>query len=358
MKPHPQRVVSAIIPARNEELNIGLSVRSIAAQPEILEIIAVDDQSEDHTGEVLNNLRKECPTLRVIRVDDLPEGWLGKPHALAVGASAAAGDWLLFTDADTVHMPGSLASLLAEAESQQAALLSISPGQRAQTWWERSVIPLIFTQLAALYPFDKVTDPRSPLAAANGQYILIRRSVYESIGGHAAARNAILEDVSLARRVKSMGGRLVFLPGAEWVETHMYQSFAEMWRGWTKNLFLLYGGDKATIGRTVLGLQGRWLIELALISSSAWILRSALRARGRRRASSFFMALVPLVMLAGQRRGYGRTLQQAGFSKGLAKYFLPGAPLVSLLLLSSLWAYRRSGRVEWKGRIYSVGRLQ
>jgi chlorobactene glucosyltransferase len=358
MKPGPQQVVSAIVPARDEELNIARAVGSIAAQPEILEIIVVNDQSEDHTEEILQSLSAEFPTLRVINLDNLPEGWLGKPHALAEGARAAAGDWLLFTDADTVHGSGSLASLLLEAERKQAALLSISPGQKLQTWWEKSVIPLIFTQLAALYPFDKVSDPRSLVAAANGQYILIRRSVYESIGGHAAAPNSILEDVALARRVKSAGGRLVFLPGADWAETHMYQSFADMWRGWTKNLFLLYGRDEATIGGAVLSLQGRWFIALFLISSSAWLFTSALLDRHQCRTKNFFMTLIPLVMLALQLRAYGNKLRRSGFFKGLAKYFLPGAPLVSMLLLSSLWAYRQSGRVQWKGRTYSVGQLQ
>ncbi|MGH9448388.1 MAG: glycosyltransferase, partial [Terriglobia bacterium] len=123
---HPHPFVSAIVPARNEEANIARSVRSIAAQPEILEIIVVDDQSEDRTPEILKEL--EAPTLRILRVDHLPSGWLGKPHALVAGARIASGDWLLFTDADTEHRPGSLRTLVARAEESGLSMLSISPG--------------------------------------------------------------------------------------------------------------------------------------------------------------------------------------------------------------------------------------
>jgi chlorobactene glucosyltransferase len=358
MTRHPQPVVSAIVPARNEESNVARSVGSLAAQPEILEIIVVNDQSEDRTEEVLKDLEKGCPTLRVIHLDNLPEGWLGKPHALAEGARGAAGDWLLFTDADTMHMPDSLGSLLAKAEEKQAALLSVSPGQKLQTWWERSVIPLIFLQLASLYPFAEVSDPSSPTAAANGQYILVRRAMYESVGGHAAAPNAILEDVSLAQRVKSAGGRLVFLPGAEWAETHMYGSFAGMWRGWTKNLFLLYRSDEDVIRKAVLRLLSRWLAGVGLVTSSLLLLTHAFPFSGRWRARNFLMGLLFLLVLVGLHRRYGHQLDRAGFSSRLAKYYPLGAPIVSLLLLNSLWAYRRTGRVEWKGRSYSVGQLQ
>jgi cellulose synthase/poly-beta-1,6-N-acetylglucosamine synthase-like glycosyltransferase len=358
MTHHPQQVVSAIVPARNEEFNIARSVHSILAQPEILEIIVVNDQSEDRTEEVLRELEKECPPLRVIHLDNLPQGWLGKPHALAAGAREAAGEWLLFTDADTVHRPGSLCALLAKAEDERAALLSISPGQKLQTWWEKSVIPLIFTELAVLYPFENVSNPGSPAAAANGQYILVPRAVYASVGGHAAAPNAILEDVSLAQRVKNAGGRLIFLPGAEWAETHMYRSFAEMWIGWTKNLFLLYGCDEDAIGKTVLGLLGRWVVGLALVTSSALFLSSVFLFPGRRRQWSLVIGLAGLLVLARQHRIYGHQLDRSGFSSRLAKYFFLGAPLVSLLLMGSTRAYRRSGLVRWKGRTYSVGQLR
>src|SRR5690349_2490054 len=184
--------VSVIIPARNEEPNIARAVRSVASQQGALEIIVVDDHSEDRTGEILEGLKAEIPSLSTLRLNSLPEGWLGKPHALACGAKIAPGDWLLFTDADAEHRPGSLAELLERAEQEQVDLLSLSPGQLTPTWWEKAVIPLVYLWLAKLYAFDEVNDPKSTVAAANGQYLLIRRTVYERVGGYEAVRAEIL----------------------------------------------------------------------------------------------------------------------------------------------------------------------
>jgi len=231
--------VSIIIPARNEEANIERVVRSIAPQPQVREIIVVDDASTDRTGEILAKLSREIPLLRTIRLDSLPEGWTGKSHA-ARGADEH-GRMAAVTDADTEHLPGSLEAMLERAAAKSADLLSLSPGQQTPTWWEKSIIPYIFVELAKIFPFEEVTDPASPLAAANGQYLLIRRSVYHQRGGFAAVRDEILDDVALARLVKWRGGRLVFLPGAEWVRTRMYTSFRSMWQGWSKNLYPLYG---------------------------------------------------------------------------------------------------------------------
>ena len=183
--------VSVIIPARNEEANIARVVRSVASQEGVREILVVDDQSSDGTPAILEGMKRELPMLRVMRVESLPAGWTGKAHALAMGAREAAGDWLLFTDADTEHRPGSLKALLERAERDSADLLSVSPGQRVLTWWEKSVIPLVYAHLARLYRFEDVSNPESAAAAANGQYLLIRREAYERAGGYQALRKAL-----------------------------------------------------------------------------------------------------------------------------------------------------------------------
>ncbi|MGA2629117.1 MAG: glycosyltransferase family 2 protein [Terriglobia bacterium] len=341
--------VSVIIPARNEEANIERVVRSVAQQRQVLEILAVDDQSEDRTSQILARLQAEIPLLRVLRTGALPGGWTGKSHAVATAACEARGEWLLLTDADTEHLPGSLEALLGRAESAGAALLSVSPGQETPTAWEKAVIPLVYVQLSRRFRFEDVSDPASPAAAANGQYILMRRQVYEAAGGHAAVRGEILEDVALARRVKAAGGKLIFLPGAAWVRTRMYRTFPEMWRGWTKNLFLLYERSLARVLRTVAEL---WLLDVAPVV--AFIALCALLVLGRGGAASVLAALGCFVVALLRQWAFARALGRLGFDRSLANYWVPGAALLGLLMLNSARAHRLGGRVAWKGRKYST----
>src|SRR5208282_5679760 len=153
-----------------------------------------------------------------------------------------------------------------------ADLLSVSPGQETPTWWEKSVIPFVYVKLASLFRFQEVSDPHSPAAAANGQYLLVRREIYERSGGHEAVKAEILEDVELARKIKASGGKLLFLPGARWVRTRMYHSFLEMWQGWTKNLYLLYQGN---LSKMLAAVASLWLLDLlpvlAFIAACLWM---------------------------------------------------------------------------------------
>jgi glycosyltransferase involved in cell wall biosynthesis len=343
--------VSVIIPARNEEANIARVVRSLAAQQSWREILVVNDHSQDRTAEILEGLKAKTPGLRVIPTDDLPAGWTGKSYAAATGARAASGEWLLFTDADTEHQPGSLAVLLERAEREGVDLLSLSPGQTTHTVWERAVIPLIYTQLARLYRFEDVSDPASPAAAANGQYVLIRRTAYDRAGGHEAVRGAILEDVELARRVKSTGGRLLFLPGAQWVHTRMYGSFSEMWRGWTKNLYLLYGRD---VARMLAALSELWLLDLAPALAFLWLALAWALGVGDMWTGLAALAFFLLAML--REWNYARALARLGFDPRLASFQTTGAALLGLLLLNSARAYSLGGKIEWKGRLYPTKR--
>lgn len=349
MSENPQGRVSAIIPARNEEANIARAVRSVAAQQGILEILVVDDQSQDRTAEILEDLKTEIPSLRTMRVESLPEGWSGKAHAVATAAKVASGEWLLFTDADTEHLAGSLATLLERAEREPADLLSISPGQQTPTWWEKSVIPLVYVHLARWYRFEEVSDPNSPVAAANGQYLLVRRSAYEQAGGHEAVRGEILEDVELARHVKAAGGRLVFLPGAAWVQTRMYRCFPEMWRGWTKNLYLLYGRK---LGRMLKTLAEIWFLDLA--PPLAFLVLCLVVVLGRGSAATALVAVGCFLLAVLRQWSYGQALSRLGFDPRLANYQTLGAGLFSLLLLNSARAHRLKGSIQWKGRTYST----
>src|SRR5712692_568725 len=235
-------VVSIIIPARNEEASLGACLESLVAQTGIaFEIIVVDDDSADRTAEIAGSFL----SVRVIPAGPLPANWTGKNNAMSAGARQAKGKWLLFTDADTVHTPGSLARAVAEAEQHGAALLSYSPAQEVHGFWEKAVMPVIFAELATTYPPQAVNDPASPIAAANGQYLMISREAYDAVGGHTTIAADLLEDVALARLVKRSGRRIFFRYGGDAVRTRMYRSFAQLREGWTKNLALLFPRPRA-----------------------------------------------------------------------------------------------------------------
>ena len=165
-------MISVIVPARNEESCLGACLESLTSQAGVsFEIIVVDDHSTDRTREIASSF----PGVRVLQARPLPPGWTGKNNAVTTGALAALGEWLLFTDADTVHLPGSLTRSLEEARKNSAALLSYSPEQVVKGFLEKAVMPVIFAELGSYYRPSEVSDPRSPAAAANGQYLLITR---------------------------------------------------------------------------------------------------------------------------------------------------------------------------------------
>ena len=236
--------VSAIVPARNEEAVIAACVASLVGQPEIGEVLVIDDQSSDHTRAIVRNLTVRFPKLKLLEAGELPSGWVGKNHAVWLGAAAATGEWLLFTDADAVHQHDSAARALAMAEENCAELLSFSPEQVMETWYERSLIPYIYCRLGSRFSFAEVNDPNHDLAAANGQFLLVRRAAYQAVGGHSSVAGEVLEDVALARRLKRGGHRIWFASGRGVVRVRMYRSFRAIWEGWRKNLYPLLGGGR------------------------------------------------------------------------------------------------------------------
>ena len=335
--------ISAIIPARNEENNIESAVRSLAAQPEVNEIIVVDDQSTDRTPEILAQLAAEIPRLKILRSPQLPEGWVGKNHALWIGAQAASADWLLFTDADTVLLPSAARHALDDAHHFDAALVSYSPEQVTQTFLERALIPFIYCRLARKFDFSRVNDPSLPDAAANGQFILARRDAYAKIGGHRAVAATVLEDVALARLFKQAGLRLHFASGEAIARTRMYRNFSAMWQGWTKNLYALLGGTFANAAREI-AFTFPWLFVVLLVVGIC--------APGR--IGAWFWAVAAIV-LALRHVWYARELRANRYSAHFIIYYGLAAPLYAAMIVASAWKHRR-GKIAWKGREYPAPR--
>jgi len=326
-----------IIPARNEEASLGACLQSLLAQEHVdFEIIIVDDHSTDRTHEIASSFSDQ--RLRVIDAGPLPPGWTGKNNAVAAGAKVARGEWLLFTDADTIHLPGSLARSIEEAQRHHAAMLSYSPEQVVNSFWEKAIMPVIFAELAATFRPSQVSDPNSPAAAANGQYILITRAAYDAVGGHSGFAASLLEDVALARAVKRSGRKIFFRFGGDAVRTRMYRTFAQLREGWTKNLALLFPSP--------LRLAALRTIEFVLIVTSFAIsLTTALRGRFQPAIATGVLCIILYTLFLTR-------IRRAHFSWDANILALFGLPLFSYLLLRSARAHAK-GNVPWKGRTYS-----
>lgn len=325
--------VSIIVPARNEEASLGECLESLTAQAGVaFEIIVVDDGSTDRTRKIAQSFAK----VRVISARPLPDGSTGKNNAVMAGAKEAHAQWLLFTDADTVHLPGSLARALAEAKREGADLLSYSPEQVVCTFAERAVMPVIFAELAAQYPPQKVREQSSGIVAANGQYILVRRAAYEAVGGHAAVAAEILEDVALAQLFHNAGKRVYFRYGGDAVCARMYRNWAQVREGWTKNLALLFPQPEQLAVRSLFLWLVAWSALVVAVSGAvsqhfAWIVAAALW-------------LLPY-----------RRIRVAHFSPANNLIAIAcGQPMFAYLLLRSKKAHE-NGQVSWKGRAYRAG---
>jgi glycosyltransferase involved in cell wall biosynthesis len=328
----PTPTIAAIVPARNEEAVIASCVECLARQAEIAEIIVINDQSTDKTAEIVRGLAAKIPRLRLLETREVPAGWVGKNNAVALGAREAKAPWLLFTDADAELQEGAAGRALQIAQEAGAALVSFSPEQITQAWYERALIPFVYTRLARYFSYEAVNNPSSPVAAANGQFLMIRRDAYDAIGGHAAVSGQVLEDVALACRAKEAKVRIWFGSGQGIVRARMYRSFAAMWEGWKKNLYLLIGGTPGAVLREIESVTP-WIPLLLILAGLRFP----------------FVAFAGVIFLLVRQFIYGGELFRNRYPSRLIIYYVPAVALYIAVLLASYRAYSK-GKVAWKGR--------
>jgi glycosyltransferase involved in cell wall biosynthesis len=346
--------LSVIVPARNEAVVLGECLRSLVEQSEPgfalgveWELIVIDDDSADQTASIAREAAAGMQGATVMRAPelDLTErgGFTGKNNACWAGAQAAQGAWLLFTDADTVHEPGDLSRAIHEAEKYKAQLLSYSPRQIVTGFWQRAVMPLVFSELATVYPPKQVSDPGSRLAAANGQFLLVEREAYFAVGGHRGVGLEILEDVALARRMKRAKYGIRFRYAPEALATRMYRTLPEMVEGWTKNLALLFPSPV---------LLALWRLLDVLLYFGLPAIAIALGAGGR---PMWQPAVVWLLWVRTLFRFYGR-VARSNFPMADVLLSIVGVPMFVSLLGRSYLHHRVNKAVGWKGRSYKVKR--
>jgi chlorobactene glucosyltransferase len=338
--------LSIIVPARNEEQNIARCVNSLLSTryPDF-EVIVIDDRSTDATLRIVDAIAEGDPRLKVVAGEQLPDGWVGKPWALAQGARVARGAWLLFTDADTEHEPLAATSALQCALENGYGVVSLLTDQQTIGLAERLLLPtILFVIMLGVGGTDDVNDPRKPdVAIFNGQYILVSRVAYDAIGGHEAVRAEIAEDLELARRFKRDGRFRICLAGAGGlVRTRMYVSFAQIWRGFVKNFAI------GARGRPFGAIAGTALLACVSPISPIVALVAVLQ---RQWPAVAVLVLSGAAIIAVAEFGMRRARFRAG--SGLA---LPLGLVVTLAIFATSLYCTFVGRgVEWRGRRYGGG---
>jgi chlorobactene glucosyltransferase len=343
-------LISICIPARNEAHNIRKCVVAALGQdyPKI-EVIVLDDRSTDATLTQLKEIASQDSRLIPISGSDLPEGWAGKPHALFQASAVARGEWLCFVDADTFLNPEAISSCYAKAIETKADLFTVMTRQILGSFWEKVVMPLVMTALSVGFSPRKVNDPSRRDAIANGQFIMIKRAVYDAIGGHESVKDQITEDKAISERVKWNGHRLVVADGMQVLSTRMYTSLPSMWEGWTKNIYLglrdhpsmlLLGAFGALLALTVALFLPIWpVLGLLLYSKTGDVLALIIIAQ----------ALLVFAILIMMRARVARIMKISAWYAWTTPL---GAGVFAAMMLTSAWKVISGTGVTWKGRLY------
>jgi chlorobactene glucosyltransferase len=338
--------VVAIVPVRDEEANIGPCLQRLLAQDyraECLNVLVIDDESADGTADIAARVAQDHPQVTLIRCPPLPPHWIGKSHACWIGARAAPADaeWLCFLDADVRAEPGLIAAAVATATSEHIDLLSLAPRQELKSFSERLIMPCGLCLLAFCQDLRKVQARRGDAVTATGQFMLVRREIYDAVGGHAAICGAICEDLELARRVKRAGGHVLLFEGRPLVSTRMYTGWKTLWPGFAKNLVDMLGGPFSTLTIAAAAASLAWAAVLVPVAA-------ALNCAD----GTGCLALAPAFM--GSGAAFGLHIAAAAYFEipwwyGLL--FPLGYTAGALIAIDSVRRRWRAA-VSWKGRTY------
>ncbi|MDO7906499.1 glycosyltransferase [Paenibacillus sp. JX-17] len=337
-------LLSVLIPARNESVHIEKCLEHVLAcrhEGWELEILVLDDRSEDDTADIVKRIAAHDPRVRLLRGQNPPDGWLGKSFACHQLAGQARGTWWLFLDADVRLGGGALEAAVRTAASQQNGLISGFPRQIVSTWAERLAVPMMFFTIISHLPIALIRRTKSPMfAAAMGAFMMIHRDTYKAAGGHEAIRQSIVDDMELSRAVKAAGHPFALVDLHKDVFMRMYSNAEEVWNGYRKNMF-------EGVGRHVLLLLFVLLLYMVmyvippLLALTAWF-------TGHHEAA--------LVALAATLAGMGvkRAADAAGGQPAWMALLQPLSILYITGIGISSWYASASGQgYEWKGRRYS-----
>lgn len=336
---HPP-LVSVIIPARDEEQAIERTVRALLAQTyPALEVIVVDDHSQDSTGAILQRIAREDPRLVAFRGEDTPPGWLGKPWALHQGSLRAKGELLLFVDADVLYEPDAVAAAVIRLEQTGVSMLSLFPKIGMHGFWEHIAMPNLGVMAFTVLDLWLANRSRIPLlGVGGGPGNLVRRADYQKAGGHEALRDAVIDDVAVARLMRRGGFRTEAVRADELVYVRMYRGLREVVDGFTKNCFTTFGRSYPAAVVLAVGSVVFHILPYILVftGNPLWIATVAL------------ITLTRVILFAS----LGYRLDNAVFGNPLM------VALWTWILIRSTWITGVRRQLHWRGRTYDASRTR
>lgn len=353
-----QSFISVIIPTRNEGNRIGKCIQSIKSQtyPNI-EFIIVDDSMDD-TVQIIKSIIGNDKRFKIVKQEKLPHGWIGKPHALQQGSTKARGKWLVFIDADTYHDPELLSTTVDYIKKNNLDMLSVLLGHICKTFWEKVIQPIPIGMLIILGPVAKVNNPNSKAAIASGPFMVIKRTVFNKVGGYKTIKNRIGDDAEIAKLIKNSGFKIDIVHAQTLVKVRMYERFSEIWNGWSKNSFFglvqIWGIQSKPLQFLILlgGMIGIFIIiVLPIFIMIGTALLTLFTYQPQWYYLLIFSSLIWLFSLIVQIYAYKR--YNIGDPRFVPLTFLGGIIFIGIFLNSALKTWSRKG-VIWKGRRYTA----
>ncbi|MCK5113209.1 MAG: glycosyltransferase [Phycisphaerae bacterium] len=344
-------LVSIVVAAKDEQHNIEQCLASLQQQDyPNFELIVVNDRSADATGEIIARIAANDPRVRNMDIEKLPAGWCGKNHAMQNGIAASNGKWILMTDADCrMSTPRTLSVAMRYATDNKIDMLSILPTMIMGSFWEFLLLPILSGILMVWFRPERVNNPQKPRAYANGMFMLIARDAYDGIGTHEAIKGSLIEDMELARRIKSSSRRLMMVPSRNMLSVRMYHNLPEILRGWNRifvgsfrNLCGLVMALLVLLVRgmttSVLGALGFILYAAGSEPSAWWLACGIIGAVG---------TVAELIMTA-------RFYNCSSSKWQLGLLYLVGCPIAAGVLIRAMFALLPWAKITWRDTSYTA----
>ena len=347
--------VSVVVAAKDEQENIERCVRSMLAQEyDNFEMIVCNDRSSDRTAEIVEVIAREDSRVRLINITHLPEGWGGKNNAMQTGIKEARGEWICMIDADCEQTSRrSLSAAVEHALDSGSDLLSVLPVLEMKGFWENVVQPVCGGVMIIWFHPDKVNSPRYPNAYANGAFMLMRREAYDAIGGHAAVRTCVNEDMHMAALVKQAGLKLRVVRNVDLYTVRMYTSLKQIFRGWSR----IFYGTFVTFKRIAVSLAVLTIVSMLPYTLAALGWSMAL-GDAQPQAWWWACAIAATIAVALQMGVMVRYYRLTNARASLAWTYFLGACVAFACLVSALGKLRKGAKIVWRNTSYAAAGTQ